>query len=105
MTGRSVPPALRARCLRDPDRPENRSEETTVESALKVRANDTATAALANGMTLDMAAVIDEFSDDAEAITRLEQVAAENPQGPRQVSLGMPNLLPIETGTPGSGSR
>lgn len=57
------------------------AKKTTVDSALKVRANDTATAALANGMTLEMAAVIDEFSDDPEAITRLVQVAAENPQG------------------------
>ncbi|SDI92226.1 chromosome partitioning protein, ParB family [Arthrobacter subterraneus] len=50
-----------------------------MESALKVRADDTATAALAKGMTLDMAAVIEEFTGDEDAITALEQVAAENP--------------------------
>lgn len=55
------------------------AKKTIVESALKVRANDTATAALAKGMTLDMAAVIEEFTGDEDAITALEQVAAENP--------------------------
>lgn len=55
------------------------AKKTTVESALKVRADDTATAALAKGMTLDMAAVIEEFTGDEDAITALEQVAAENP--------------------------
>lgn len=56
------------------------AKKATVDSALKVRANDTATAALAKGMTLDMAAVIEEFHGDEEAITTLEQVAAQNPQ-------------------------
>ena len=36
------------------------AKKATVDSALKVRANDTATAALAQGMTLDMGAVIEE---------------------------------------------
>lgn len=56
------------------------SKKTVVDAALKVRANDTATAALAGGMTLEMAAVIEEFSDDAPAVEQLEHVAAQNPQ-------------------------
>ena len=56
------------------------AKKTVVDAALKVRANDTATAALAGGMTLEMAAVIEEFSDDAPAVEQLEHVAAQNPQ-------------------------
>ncbi|NOJ60991.1 ParB N-terminal domain-containing protein [Arthrobacter sp. 260] len=56
------------------------AKKATVDAALKVRADDTASAALAQGMTLDMAAVIEEFSGDAEAITKLETTAAHNPQ-------------------------
>ena len=56
------------------------AKKATVDSALKVRANDTATAALAKGMTLDMAAVIEEFHGDEEAIAKLETTAAQNPQ-------------------------
>ncbi len=56
------------------------AKKATVDSALKVRANDTATAALAKGMTLDMAAVIEERHGDEDAITKLEQVATQNPQ-------------------------
>ena len=57
------------------------AKKVTVDSALKVRASDTATAALAKGMTLEMAAVIEEFHGDEDAIVKLEQVAAQNPQG------------------------
>ncbi|WP_066303667.1 ParB/RepB/Spo0J family partition protein [Arthrobacter luteolus] len=56
------------------------AKKTLVEAALKVRANDTATAALAGGMTLEMAAVIEEFSDDAAAVEQLERAAANDPQ-------------------------
>lgn len=56
------------------------AKKTVVDAALKVRANDTATAALAGGMTLDMAAVVEEFSDDEDAVAKLERTAAENPQ-------------------------
>ncbi|WP_253908017.1 hypothetical protein [Arthrobacter sp. H20] len=56
------------------------AKKATVDAALKVRADDTASAALAQGMTLDMAAVIEEFSGDADAITKLETTAVQNPQ-------------------------
>ncbi|WP_394252927.1 ParB/RepB/Spo0J family partition protein [Arthrobacter pityocampae] len=56
------------------------AKKTTVDAALKVRADDTATAFLAAGMTLDMAAVIEEFAGDEEAIVKLETTAKENPQ-------------------------
>ena len=56
------------------------AKKATVDAALKVRADDTATAFLAAGMTLDMAAVIEEFAGDTEAIVKLETTAKENPQ-------------------------
>jgi ParB family chromosome partitioning protein len=56
------------------------AKKAVVDSALKVRSNDTATAALAKGMTLDMAAVIEEFHGDEDAIATLEATAAQNPQ-------------------------
>lgn len=56
------------------------AKKTTVDAALKVRADDTATAFLAAGMTLDMAAVIEGFAGDAEAIEKLEGIAKEAPQ-------------------------
>ncbi|MFJ7751842.1 ParB/RepB/Spo0J family partition protein [Arthrobacter sp. NPDC097144] len=56
------------------------ARKTVVDAALKVRSNDTATAALAGGMTLEMAAVIEEFSDDAAAVEQLEHTAAKDPQ-------------------------
>jgi len=54
-------------------------DKTVVERALKVKANSTAANALDQGMTLDQAAVIEEFADDPEAVAKLEQVATENP--------------------------
>ena len=65
------------------------ANKAVVDTALKVRANDTATAALADGMTLDMAAVIEEFSDDKEAVAQLERTAAENPQNFDHTALRM----------------
>lgn len=53
--------------------------KATVEAALKVRANDTATAALSNGLTLEQAAVIEEFSAHPELVEKLEKIAAGNP--------------------------
>jgi ParB family chromosome partitioning protein len=56
------------------------AKKATVDAALKVRSDDTATAFLAAGMTLDMAAVIEEFAGDTEAIEKLESTAKQAPQ-------------------------
>ncbi|MEG9249935.1 ParB N-terminal domain-containing protein [Arthrobacter sp. Soc17.1.1.1] len=56
------------------------ARKATVDAALKVRSDDTATAFLAAGMTLDMAAVIEEFAGDTDAIEKLEAAAKQAPQ-------------------------
>lgn len=55
------------------------AKKALVETALRVKGNDTAAAALAQGITLEQAAVIEEFSADAAGVAVLEQLAAENP--------------------------
>ncbi|MEA5456927.1 ParB N-terminal domain-containing protein [Sinomonas sp. JGH33] len=55
------------------------AEKGTVERAIKARKNDTATAALGAGRTLDQALVLAEFEDDAEATAELESVIADEP--------------------------
>lgn len=55
------------------------AKKQVVETALRVKGNGIAAAALAAGITLEQSAVIEEFSDDAEGVAVLEQLAAENP--------------------------
>lgn len=55
------------------------AKKQLVETALRVKGNDIAAAALAQGITLEQSAVIEEFSDDPEAAATLEQLATENP--------------------------
>ena len=55
------------------------AKKTTVETALKVRANDTATKALAEGWTLEQSAALEEFSDDADALASLQEALDEYP--------------------------
>ncbi len=55
------------------------AKKELVETALRVKANDRAAAALATGITLEQSAVIEEFSEDAEGAAKLEAIATENP--------------------------
>ncbi|MDO5737524.1 MAG: ParB N-terminal domain-containing protein [Propionibacteriaceae bacterium] len=55
------------------------AKKALVETALRVKGNDRAAAALAAGITLEQSAVIEEFSDDAEGAAKLEAIATENP--------------------------
>lgn len=55
------------------------ADKGTVEKAIKARKNDTATAALGAGRTLDQALVLAEFEDDAEATADLESAIADEP--------------------------
>ena len=55
------------------------AKKTTVETALKVRANDTATKALAGGWTLEQSAALEEFSDDTDALASLQEALNEYP--------------------------
>ena len=55
------------------------AKKATVQTALAVKANESAAAALAQGMTLEQSAVIAEFSDSPEDTAKLEKVAQENP--------------------------
>lgn len=55
------------------------AKKTTVQTALAVKANEKAAAALAQGLTLEQSAVIAEFSDNPEDAAKLEQAALENP--------------------------
>lgn len=55
------------------------AKKKLVETALRVKANDTAAAALAQGMTLEQSAIIAEFSDVPEDAAELEKTALENP--------------------------
>jgi ParB family transcriptional regulator, chromosome partitioning protein len=55
-------------------------DKTTVESAIAVASNETATAVLEQAdITLDQAAAIVEFTDDRRAVKKLTDVAANNP--------------------------
>lgn len=55
------------------------AKKATVQTALRVKANDTAAAALAQGMTLEQSATIADFSDVPEDAAELEKIALENP--------------------------
>lgn len=55
------------------------AKKATVETALKVRANETATKALAQGWTLEQSAALEEFSDDTEALERLQETLDQEP--------------------------
>lgn len=55
------------------------AKKQLVETALRVKANATAAAALANGITLEQSSVIEEFGDTPEDAAILEELAAENP--------------------------
>ncbi len=57
------------------------AKKALVETALRVKNNETAAAALAQGITLEQSAVIEEFSDDDEAVAVLERLAAEGNAG------------------------
>lgn len=57
------------------------AKKQLVETALRVKNNETAAAALAQGITLEQSAVIEEFSDDAQAVAALERLAAEGNAG------------------------
>ncbi|WP_251044787.1 ParB N-terminal domain-containing protein [Arthrobacter sp. ISL-5] len=55
------------------------AKKAVVETALKVKSNAAAAQALEQGLTLEQSAVIEEFSEDAEAVATLERLATENP--------------------------
>lgn len=55
------------------------AKKTTVETALKVRSNESATKVLAQGWTLEQSAALVEFSDDEGAVTELTRVLENDP--------------------------
>lgn len=55
------------------------AKKATVETALKVRANEKATKGLAQGWTLDQSAALMEFSDDDDAVTELNATLEDDP--------------------------
>ncbi|ALE04779.1 chromosome partitioning protein ParB (plasmid) [Arthrobacter sp. ERGS1:01] len=55
------------------------AKKATVQTALAVKANETAAAALAQGLTLEQSVVIAEFSANPEEANELEKAALENP--------------------------
>lgn len=55
------------------------AKKATVQTALRVKANDTAAAALAQGITLEQSATIADFSDVPEDAAVLEKLALETP--------------------------
>jgi ParB family chromosome partitioning protein len=56
------------------------TKKTLVETALKVRANDTATQALDQGWTLEQSAALEEFSDDEVTVKRLQKILETQPE-------------------------
>lgn len=55
------------------------AKKTTVETALKVRANKSATKVLAQGWTLEQSAALVEFSDDEDAVAELSAILENEP--------------------------
>ncbi|MUK02227.1 hypothetical protein GM708_10000 [Vibrio cholerae] len=56
------------------------TKKTTVETALKVRANTTATEALTAGWTLEQSAALEEFSDEELTVKRLQHILEVQPE-------------------------
>lgn len=56
------------------------AKKTTVETALKVRANTTATEALTAGWTLEQSAALEEFSDEELTVKRLQHIIEVQPE-------------------------
>lgn len=55
------------------------AKKSIVVTALKIRANETARKALAQGWTLEQSAALEEFSDDTEALERLQETLDNEP--------------------------